>query len=380
MSSVAFPRRTSAASMVRHGPWRAPTAVAVTIAIAIAIAAGGCGGSSPQAITVSARRIPAPPLAVRATIPVGVAPTAVAVGAGSVWVANNAAGTLTRLDAVSGRPARTPVRVGVAPVAIAVGAGGVWVAEATGEIVRVDPRLDRVVGRPLHIADPAGVTIGSGSIWVTSRARGTVQRIDPRTGTLAGAPIRVGHQPTDIAVAAGSVWVANSADGTVTRIDARSATVRGAPVRVTTHRPLNPGDGAGPVSQPGTEVLALTAGESGVWVAASEGPQATRIRLVRIDPRQGSLDTRGVRVTGGVPLRLAAGAGAIWVTDVGRFLAPGPPREPALIRVDPRAHAVAGAPTRVGRQPSGLAVGAGSVWVANAGDNTVTRVAVPITR
>ena len=61
------------------------------------------------------------------TIRLGRYPTAVAWGLGSVWVANNEDGTISRVDPLRGRVVAT-IPVGPRPTAIAVGAGGVWVA------------------------------------------------------------------------------------------------------------------------------------------------------------------------------------------------------------------------------------------------------------
>jgi YVTN family beta-propeller protein len=60
-------------------------------------------------------------------IPVGDGPTAVALGAGAVWVANTAAGTVSRIDPKTKTVVST-IRVGAAPSGIVVAAGLVWVA------------------------------------------------------------------------------------------------------------------------------------------------------------------------------------------------------------------------------------------------------------
>jgi YVTN family beta-propeller protein len=60
------------------------------------------------------------------TIRVGDEPMAIAYGAGSVWVANGADGTLSRIDVQTNRVVDT-VAVGNRPSGIAVGAGGIWV-------------------------------------------------------------------------------------------------------------------------------------------------------------------------------------------------------------------------------------------------------------
>ena len=65
--------------------------------------------------------------AVTQTIPVGKAPIGVVVGEGAVWVADNAEGTVLRIDAQSGRIVDI-FAVGYAPTDVAFGEGGVWVS------------------------------------------------------------------------------------------------------------------------------------------------------------------------------------------------------------------------------------------------------------
>ena len=57
---------------------------------------------------------------------VGSNPTAIAAGAGSVWVARSGDGTLARIDAQSGELSSIPL--GGAPIGVAVGGGRVWVS------------------------------------------------------------------------------------------------------------------------------------------------------------------------------------------------------------------------------------------------------------
>jgi YVTN family beta-propeller protein len=57
--------------------------------------------------------------------PVGTNPFGVAYGAGSLWVANNGDGTVTRLDPATGRA--TTIPVGAGPLRVAFAAGKVWV-------------------------------------------------------------------------------------------------------------------------------------------------------------------------------------------------------------------------------------------------------------
>jgi DNA-binding beta-propeller fold protein YncE len=96
--------------------------------------------------------------------------------------------------------------------------------------------------------------------------------------------------------------------------------------------------------------------------------------VVAIDPGVNAVEGEAVRVDAGIPVRLAAGEGAVWVTDVGRLTPPGRPRPASVVRIDPRARAVAGRPVRIGGSPAGIAAGAGAIWVTSARNGTVTRI------
>jgi hypothetical protein len=93
-------------------------------------------------------------------------PDAFAVGdEGVAWVVNREAGTVTPVR--DGRP-REPIRVGTRPVDIAVGQDAVWVADqADGTVTRIDPSIGRIeevidIGGPVSAiaVDPS-----TGAVW-----------------------------------------------------------------------------------------------------------------------------------------------------------------------------------------------------------------------
>ncbi len=135
-----------------------------------------------------------------------------------------------------------------------------------------------------------------------------------------GDPIAVGSQPGDIATGAGAVWVANTADGTVTRIDASSG---------------QPDD---PIQVAQYQVLGLSFGEDGVWVAKTDDRLARTIEVVRIDPGSSQRGRRGGRGAGGNPGSAGRRRGRR-LGDFGRAACarpisrPGPAAWPSLIRL-----------------------------------------------
>ena len=132
-------------------------------------------------------------------------PAGVDVGDGAVWVTDDQADNVTRVDPTG---LLTPIAVGNGPTGIAVGEGGVWVADSFDNRV-VSDRPGHAVGER-H--DPGGALAqlasrsAPASVWVANSGDGTVTRIDPRTDRVL-ATIRVGGSPQAITVADGRVWV-----------------------------------------------------------------------------------------------------------------------------------------------------------------------------
>ena len=150
----------------------------------------------------------------------------VAVGHGAVWVGRANGADRARRSRDTGWSRTVPV--GNSPSAIATGAGGVWVAD--------DDRQHRDPDRPRqrqrgHGDDPGRAGAGGGR---RRRGRG-VGREHPGRHRLAhrsahgggDADDRGGSRPTGIAAGEGAVWVANSLGGTVSRIDPETNRGRG---------------------------------------------------------------------------------------------------------------------------------------------------------
>jgi streptogramin lyase len=103
-----------------------------------------------------------------------------AAGAGSVW-ATGGAGCGTGLMRVNGRTNKPAgaIKGTSVPVGVAVGFGSVWVADLQGQIVRVNPKTNRIVGRLGLRGTPVRLAVGFGSLWVRDD-NGRVLRINPQ--------------------------------------------------------------------------------------------------------------------------------------------------------------------------------------------------------
>jgi peptide/nickel transport system substrate-binding protein len=162
---------------------------------------------------------------VMAASPVGALPDGLAVGAGSVWVANTTDGTVTRLSRTTNRVNQT-IRVGADPTSVTFAFGAVWVADSGERTVsRIDPVTDAVVATVTVGIAPAGIASDGRWVWVTNRLAGTLSRIDPSSDAVATFP--VGQTPLGIAADADALWVADFESGVLVRVDPASGTVVG---------------------------------------------------------------------------------------------------------------------------------------------------------
>jgi virginiamycin B lyase len=343
---------------------RLRVAAVVVGAVAALAAVGRLSGPEPPAsrpalapaTTRAPPQRPVPPRpGVTARIAVGHGGGPLRFGAGGLWVAAVRDREVVRVDPGSGRvAARFPVG-GRGPVGLAVDAATIWVVGVDAdEVVRLDARSGRVVARialgplPSELAPgdrrflPSLVAVGAGAGWVAS-GRGAVARIDP-AGNRVAAVIGLAHQhPTGIAVAGRIVWVAQGGHG-LARIDAATNRLLG-------------------TVQVGVAADRIATDGATIWVGGrsmDRGVEAAGA-VARIDAATGRL--RQV-VPSGLPNGLAAGVGAVWISE--RDAAGG-----ALECIAPGL-----SPVGVRGLPAlgELAVGGGAVWAADRGGALVYRL------
>ncbi len=196
------------------------------------------------------------------------------------------------------------------------------------------------VSAPIEVGQPPlRIAVGAGSVWATSATDGTLSRIDPETRRVVGAPLHLEKGVAGVATGNGSVWIASSRRGEVLQVDPDTEEVI---ARI---------DVGG---RPG----AIVFGGGRVWVADDEAGGVTAINAAG-----GRVFARDIPPPV-APLRLAIGAGAVWVSSASTG---------AVRRID-LTTATAGPPIPVGRGPAGITVGGGLVWVANSRSNSVSRV------
>jgi DNA-binding beta-propeller fold protein YncE len=186
---------------------------------------------------------------------VGRRPVAVAIGHGSVWVANADDGTVSRIDQDRHELIRT-IGIGAPAIDLAVATDAVWVANGSdGTVARIDPSADAVVetidlrGSSELVWNPTyAVDADDDSVWIAVGPH-HVFRIDPTTNEPS-AIIDVGHAPLGVALGQEALWVVTTAERAL-RIEPRTNTA-------TAEMPIG-------------DPVALTAGKQAVWVSDSRG-------------------------------------------------------------------------------------------------------------
>jgi serine/threonine protein kinase/DNA-binding beta-propeller fold protein YncE len=261
-----------------------------------------------------------------------------------------------------------------AGVALLAGALALAFALLGGESVSVSSPIP--IGRaPLRIA------ASGDEVWATSERDGTLTRLNPTTGEPVGEPIRLGPGVSALAIGHGFVWVSDPTAGEVLKVSPSAGEVV---------KRIEVG------GRPG----AIVYGGGRVWVADEAGAG-----IVAINARGGNRVYRRGIPPRSAPLRLAVGAGGLWVSSASTgtvrridlsSVGPEPPiavgRGPAGVtvahgyvwvansrsgtvsRVDPAIRAVLGDPIEIGGRPGGIDSGTGLVWVANSLDDTLVRL------
>jgi DNA-binding SARP family transcriptional activator/DNA-binding beta-propeller fold protein YncE len=228
-------------------------------------------------------------------------------------------GTVTDLDLFSF--AERKIRVGPpfegvggneASTTIAAGPAGarIWAGnKESGTLTELDPVRHSIVAR-IHGVTPGEVAATDEGVWASDQARNLLLRVDTQSGRIIRR-IAVSGQPSRLVADRHAVWV-------VTRGTAKLA--QWVPTEVTT---------------------------PAVW---------------RIDPRTNSPVER-IRLPL-TPIRIALGAGSVWVTGLRVLSSSGATVGATVLRIDPRTdRIVARVPLRT-RAVDGIVVSHGLVWVA----------------
>jgi streptogramin lyase len=289
-------------------------------------------------------------LAIVGLLLIGAAALAFFLSRGGGSVPSGQPGRLLRIDPASNRVAAS-IPVGNGPAAVAVGSGRVWVASyVDGTLWQLDPRTGEVTKIPA-LGRPYAVTVQAGEAYVAalgpSQFGGNVAQYDAVSGGHGGG---VPSFACSLTSGEYGVWIAGCPNVQELSIDGSNVAI-GARVKIPFPAHLSAAN-----FREGLGSMAM--GEGAVWVVGDAADQ----RLWRIDPRSDRVVS--TIALGFPPASVAAGDGAVWVTDqLGDRLVEVDPTTDRMVRSIP-----------VGRGAAGVALGGSGVWVAGAIDHTVTRV------
>jgi DNA-binding SARP family transcriptional activator len=201
---------------------------------------------------------------------------------------------------------------------------------------------------------PTALAAARGRVFIATVDSAALTTVDERTRAIVRT-VPLNMTPAAIAAEGDRVWVLDRRRGLVLAF--RAGYERPA-MRLTyqraTSRTIDTGRNT-PSS------AALAAGAGAVWL--TDGSSVLR----RIDPRTGAMsEIRAGRPLGGV----TTGAGAVWAFSA---------RRSGVVRIDPRTNAVTAIPiaARSGSDapfPIGIATTPGTVWVLNGNTATLTRI------
>lgn len=151
-------------------------------------------------------------------------------------------------------------------------------------------------------------------------------------------------RPSRIAFGDGSVWLTDSVEPQILRIDASTGETLDEPILLN----FIPRE--------------IAYGEGAVWVCSMD-----RTRLARINPETNKvtaeIDLRPLQIPDHVYLLLAAGEGAVWLTN-----------QTHIIQIDPATNQIVGEPIPAGEEIITLALGRGTLWAGSHDDGIITRV------
>lgn len=340
-------RRRERPAIVPAPLWRHPgrliVAGGVLVAVAIGLAVFQLTRDKTRVQAAGALVLDAATGRMEDAVPLGAAPSSVAVGEGSVWVLDGDDKTVTKIDPAT-RSVQRVFSTSSTPTDIAAGAGALWIGNAPTEgltdfpesVSRVDPEsgvvLETIQLPPAAGGHPTGMggfsrqklAAAPDGVWVVNPDQ-SVSRIDPSTNRVVA---RIDAEAQAVAVGEGDVWVAEEAH--IAEIDAGTNTV----VRRI------------PVAEDGAAALAVGAGA--VWVADPLDGSVWRVE------RNSPYATRRIALAPWVN-GVSFGAGAVWATnEIGD----------EVYRIDPRTNEVRVVARTA--SPRGIGAGNGAAWIAAA--------------
>jgi DNA-binding beta-propeller fold protein YncE len=248
---------------------------------------------------------------------------------------------LSLLLGSNGTSVSPPISIGTPPLRITADRQGAWVtSQRDGTVTRLDPASGEKLRQVALRRGVAGIAIGSRWLWVTDPRRHQLLRLDPQT-LRQKQEIAIPGAPGPIALSANPPRVWVADEEGAGIAVVDAETGR----RIRTRLP------------PHAAPLRLAVGAGGLWVSSSSTASVRRIDAGTLEPGEPIL-------AGPRPAGITVADGIVWVTN--------PPRG-TVTEVDPSLREVR-AQLLVGSKPGGIDAGTSAVWVASAAEGTVTGI------
>jgi serine/threonine-protein kinase len=227
-------------------------------------------------------------------------------------------------------------------------------------------------------APPLRVTADAHGAWVTSERDGTLTWLEPATGGKIWTRT-LQRGVSGVAIGSRWLWITDPRRHELLRVDWQTGRVRqtirvpGAPgaIALGGNRVWVADEDGGGISvvnaksghrvrtglPPHAAPLRLAVGAGGLWVSSASTGTVRRIDLNTLEP--GEAIPAGRR-----PAGITVAHGLVWVTN---------PPSGTVTQVDPSLHQVRGQ-VEVGASPGGIDAGTSTVWVADRADDAVSRI------
>jgi YVTN family beta-propeller protein len=292
----------------------------------------------------------------------GMTPKAVAFDGSNIWVANNAANSLKKVNPATGAVLLTvALPANAHPSALAFDGTNIWVADTgINKVTKVTASTGAVVASITVGSQPTGLafdgalskfgsptSVPSPVLWVANKGGANLSKVNVKTGLVESQALAANTKPAAVAFDGTNIWSANSGTGNVSRVNTDTKVV------------TNFATGTTPsaVAFDGTNIWVANAGSNNVkelTLAGGTGGIPSLVRTIAMTP-------------GTAPSGLAFDGANIWVTIAGAS------NNLKKISATSATAAVTGTFT-VGSAPAGVAFDGVNVWSANATGNNITKV------